>query len=155
MFLFDKIAKYDLVVARVIESLGSQMLRAELEHIYSASHGMGNYEIGTEFEFVRSPGHWGDVPLKIGDRAFLFVGFVSGHLYEDAWRGHMVIEKIDGEPHAIFQFKELWLSQDVPSLIRENSRQDPKRPYASAIRFDVIESYLRGLIGNAGNLQRA
>jgi len=39
-----------------------------------------------------------------------------------------------------------WLSEGVPSSIRAHSRQDPKRSYATAIRFDVMEAYLLSLI---------
>jgi len=39
-----------------------------------------------------------------------------------------------------------WLSEGVPSSIRAHSRQDAKRSYATAIRFDVMEAYLLSLI---------
>ena len=76
----------------------------------------------------------------------MFVKSISGKLHEDAWRGHMVVENIEGIPYAIFHHKELWLNKGVPSSIRECSRQDPKRSYATAIRFDAMEAYLLSLI---------
>ncbi len=50
--------------------------------------------------------------------------------------------------YAIYPHEELWLSDDVPTLIR--GRQDPKRLYATAIRFDVMEEYLLGLVERHG-----
>ena len=148
-FLSDKVATHDIVLVKVLCSPRPQVLRAKVARIYSAKKGMAANCLGSEIEFVQSPGHWGDVGLAVGDQALLFVRSISGQLYEDAWRGHMVVEEIEGNLYAIFQFKELWLNEDVPSSIRENSRQDPKRPYATAIRFDALESYLLGLIENA------
>jgi hypothetical protein len=60
------------------------------------------------------------------------------------------VEDIEGDLYAIYPRKELWLSDDVPTLIRESSRQDPKRSYATAIRFDVMEEYLLGLVERYG-----
>ncbi|WP_374420565.1 hypothetical protein [Chromobacterium sp.] len=58
----------------------------------------------------------------------------------------MVVEEIDAVQYAIFPHKELWLSEEVPLEIRGGSRQDPSRPYATAISLDVVECYLLKLI---------
>ncbi|MCW7536927.1 hypothetical protein OOT46_03550 [Aquabacterium sp. A7-Y] len=84
--------------------------------------------------------------LRAGERALLFISALSDELYEDPWRGHMVVEQIDGDLYAIFQHEELWLRDDVPDAIRASARQDPKRPYASAIRLEAMEAYLLDLI---------
>ncbi|POA33801.1 hypothetical protein, partial [Pseudomonas sp. GW456-R21] len=89
--------------------------------------------------------------LIVGDQAILFVKSISGELYEDPWRGHMLVEQIEGASYAIFQYKELWLREDIPSSIRTCSRQDPKRPYATAIRLDVMEAYLSSVIEELNN----
>ncbi|APC15421.1 hypothetical protein BLL42_06655 [Pseudomonas frederiksbergensis] len=145
-FLFDKVARHDLVLVNVVDAPRPQILRAKVERIYTTGKGIDSASLGSEIEFVRSGGSWGDVALAVGDKALLFVKLISGKLYEDAWHGHMVVEEIEGDLYAIFQHKELWLSEDVPSSIRECSRQDPKRPYATAIRFDIMETYLLSLI---------
>src|SRR5450830_1267092 len=145
-FLSDKVERYDFVLVRVVGAPRPQVLRAEVERIYTSRKGIDDTSLGSEIEFVRSGGTWGDVALIVGDRAILFVKSISGELYEDAWRGHMVVEDIEGAPYAIFHHKELWLGEGVPSSIRAHSRQDPKRSYATAIRFDVMEAYLLSLI---------
>lgn len=58
----------------------------------------------------------------------------------------MVLEEIEGGSYAIFQHPELWLSADVPEVLRRCSRQDPKRPDSTAIRFEAMEAYLIALI---------
>ena len=145
-FLSDKVAKHDLVFVKIIDAPRPQVLRAKVKRIYATGKGIDSTFLGSEIEFVRSGGSWGDVALAVGDQALLFVKLISGKLHEDAWHGHMVVEEIEGSSYAIFQHKELWLSEDVPSSIRECSRQDPKRAYATAIRFDVMETYLSSLI---------
>lgn len=145
-FLSAKVASHDLILVEVMCSPRSQVLRARVEHIYSARKGIDPQFLGTEIEFVRSPSNWGDVALMLGERALIFVASISGQLYEDPWHGHMIVEKIDGNTYASFPHPELWLNDKVPALIRACSRKDPKRPYATAIRFDAIEAYLSGLI---------
>ncbi|NWD72290.1 hypothetical protein HX870_32275 [Pseudomonas gingeri] len=149
--LFDKVARYDLVFVKVVDAPRPQVLRAKVERIYTSRKGIYDSSLGSEIEFVRSGGTWGDVALNVGDQAILFVKLISGELYEDAWRGHMVVEEIEGELYAIFHHKELWLSESIPSSIVVHSRQDPKRSYATAIRFDVMEAYLLSLIEEVNN----
>lgn len=145
-FLSAKVAGYDLVMIKVFSSTPPQYFRARVGRVYTARKGVDAGWLGSEIQFVGAPSNWGQVPLAVGDSALLFIKFISGQLYEDSWRGHMVVEEIDGDLYAIFQHRELWLSKDVPSSIRDCSRQDPKRPYATAIRFDAIEAYLLALI---------
>ncbi len=145
-FLSEKVARYDLVFVKIVDAPRPQVLRAKIEKIYTTGKGIYSTLLGSEVEFVRSGGRWGDMALIVGDQAILFVKSIFGELYEDAWRGHMVVEEIEGASYAIFQYKELWLREDIPSSIRACSRQDPKRPYATAIRFDVMEAYLLSLI---------
>jgi hypothetical protein len=150
-FLLDKVLKHDLVLAQVTSAPRPQVLRAKIERIYSTGKGIVYGFLNSEVEFVRSGGTWGDVALKVGEQALLFVASVSGKLYEDVWHGHMVVEDIEGSLYAIYPRKELWLSEDIPTLIRVASRQDPKRSYATAIRFDVMEEYLISLIERGGS----
>lgn len=142
--------KHDLVLVQVTSAPRPQVLRAKIGRRYSTGKGIIYGFLNSEIEFVRSGGTWGDVALEVGEQALLFVASVSGKLYEDIWHGHMVVEDIEGSLYAIYPRKELWLSEDVPSLIRSASRQDPKRSYATAIRFDVMETYLLNLIEKCG-----
>ncbi|AXW63844.1 hypothetical protein CJO94_18680 (plasmid) [Ralstonia solanacearum] len=145
-FLSDKVASCDLVMAKIVDSPRQQSFRARVTRVYAARKGVDTGVLGTEIEFVGGPPHWGQVSLAVGDTALVFLKSISGLLYEDAWRGHMLVEQIGDEVYAIFQHRELWLSTDVPLSIRNFSRQDPKRPYASAVRLDVLEAYLLALI---------
>lgn len=149
-FLADKISACDLVMIEVVGLPRPQCLRAQVSRVYVSRPEISAGLLEPEIEFVGAPAHWGQVPLALGDTALVFLKAISGRLYEEAWHGHMVIEQIDGETFAIFQHRELWLAPGVPASIREYSRQDPRRPYASAVRLDVLEAYLQTLLDNVG-----
>jgi hypothetical protein len=146
-FLSRKVASQDIILVAVTGAPRPQVLRATVEQILSARKGVEADCLGGEIEFIQSPGHWGDPSLQPGDRALVFVSMISGNLYEDAWRGHMVIEEMEGENYAIFPLKELWHSEDIPDAIKKHSRQDPKRQYATAILFNALKDYLLDLVG--------
>jgi hypothetical protein len=146
-FFYDAAASSDLILIRVVGSPRPQVLRAKVDKIYSARKGVSADCLGAEIEFIGAPGHWGQETLEIGEKALVFVTEIfSGKLYEYAWRGHMVVEEIDGSSYASFQSPELWANENVPPEIRSNSRQDPRRSYRTAILFDVVETYLQNLI---------
>ncbi|WP_459204279.1 hypothetical protein ACQVRV_24280 (plasmid) [Ralstonia pseudosolanacearum] len=145
-FLSDKVANCDLVMVEIVESPQPQSFRARVKRVYTARKGVDAGSLGSELEFVGGPAHWGQASLAVGDTALVFLKAISGRLYEEAWRGHMVVEQIDGDAYAVFQHRELWLSQAVPASLRYCSRQDPNRSYASVVRLDVLETYLLALI---------
>ena len=149
-FLADKVANCDLVMVEIVASPQPQCFRARVERVYSARKGVDAASCGQEIEFVGSPPSWGQISLAVGDVALVFLKSISGRLYEEAWRGHMFVEQIDGERYAVFQHRELWLSPEVPEFLRACSRQDPKRPSASAIRLEALQAYLFSLIENTG-----
>lgn len=149
-FLADQIENYDSVLIEVLAAPHPQTLRAKVKKIYSWGKGVTELCNGSEVDFVRAPGGWGDEHLEVGEQAIVFLCAISGRLYESGWHGHMVIEEIEGEKFAIYQHRDLWLDPRVPPLIRANSKQDPKRPYASAIRFDSVESYLESMLEKMG-----
>ncbi|WP_155739125.1 hypothetical protein [Ralstonia solanacearum] len=145
-FLSEKVANCDVVMLKIVDSPHAQSFRAQVKRVYAARKAVDAAVLGSEIEFVGCPANWGQVSLAVGDTALVFLKSISGCLYEDAWRGHMVVEQIDGETYAVFQHRELWLSTNVPTEIRDCSRQDPTRPYASAVRLDALEAYLLLLI---------
>lgn len=145
-FLADKVANCDLVMVEIVDSPQPQCFRARVERVYSARKGVDAASCGQEIEFVGSPPNWGQISLAVGDVALVFLKSISGRLYEEAWHGHMFVEQIDGEGYAVCQHRELWLSPEVPESLRACSRQDPKRPSASAIRLEALLAYLFSLI---------
>lgn len=153
-FWSDKLVANDLVLVKVVCAPRPQVLRAKVERVYSTGKGVETTFLGSEIEFVGGGGAWGNEQLAVGDRALVFVCAIGDRLYEPSWHGHMVVEEIDGDLYAIYQSKELWRLESVPLVLRECSRQDPKRPYASAIRFGVMESYLLSSIAKVDNGRR-
>ncbi|CUI07026.1 hypothetical protein [Massilia antarctica] len=148
-FLADKVAGHDAVLLEVLAEPAPQHLRARLITVYSARHGLAGQAPGAQIDFVHAPSSWGNTPLAPGDLAIVFLNTISGRLYEAAWNGHLLVDDIDGRPHAIYKHKELWLNEAFPPEIRAHARQDPARPYASAIEFDAVETYLSGLIAHS------
>ncbi|WP_397458931.1 hypothetical protein AB3464_03145 [Pseudomonas asplenii] len=149
-FLFDKVMNYDLVFVEVVDEPSPQFLTAKVSRVYSFGASVDSSVLHSEIEFVHAGTAWGNMALKIGDQAFLFLSSIYGRLHENNWHGHMVVEEIECEPYAIFQHKEMWLNKDMPPLLRENSRPDPKHSHTTAVRFDAVESYLLSLIEKAG-----
>lgn len=137
---------HDLVFVSVIDSPSPHVLRAKIEQIYSCGKGITPDRLGTEFEFYSGPATWGNVPLQIGERALLFVHQVAGVFNEYPWRGHMVLEEIDGESYAWVQMPELWLRDDLPEAVKAAAGPHPTRRNASIVRFSVLERYLKELI---------
>jgi hypothetical protein len=142
-FLHDGVRLNDLALVTTIGFLAPQRVRVRVERVYSTQHGLAAKQAGAEIEFVGLGGGWGSDRLAAGQRALVLLATISGRLYES---GHLVVEDVDGVEHAIYRARELWKREDVPVAIRENSRQDPRRLSATAIRFEVIERYLLELI---------
>lgn len=107
-FLSDRVARNDVLLILVKTSLGSQKLRAQVKKIYSSGSAVSLDKLGTDIEFIHAPAHWGNTALKPGELAFIFVSEVSGHIYEESWSGHMVVEDIDKTPYAIVKIKAIW-----------------------------------------------
>lgn len=146
VFLADRVARYDVLLIHVKAALGSQKLRARVEKIYSSGKAISLEKLDNDIEFIHAPAHWGNTALKPGELAFIFVSKISDLIYEASWNGHMVVEDLDGIPHATIKLAAMWERAAIPPLIRQNARPVPNRPYASAVRFDAMESYLKHLI---------
>ena len=145
-FLLYHILNYDVMLARITGEPAPQHLRAKVEKIYLARKGLKYSMLGKEIEFVGAPPSWGFMPLKTGDRGIVFVGKTQGSLYEDFCLGHMWIEEIEGEAYASFRVEKMWERSDLSDEFSRQARPDPKRSYASAVPFKIVENYLIELI---------
>jgi hypothetical protein len=141
-FLSDLAENEDAVLLKIVGALGEQRLRAQVLNIYATRHGVNTGQLGKQIEFTYAPTTYGNTALKVGETAIVFMSDESGELHEAPWRGHMVIEDIDGEPHAIFPHLVVAPDATDPSA---HARPDPTRPHASAISFALIEDYLSKL----------
>lgn len=148
-FLSDKLARHDAALVRILAAPAPQQLRAQLLTIYSARGGLQGHAPLAQIAFVHAASSWGNTPLARGELAIVFFDTIAGTLYEAAWNGHLLVEDVNGRPHAIYKHKELWLDDAFPSAIRAHACQDPARPYASAIGFDALVTYLRERIALA------
>ena len=106
-FLEDKARCRDLVLLQLVAAPLPQVARGKVERVYSARHGIDQTLQRKELNFVCAPDHWGQTKLQPGERALVFLSTISGKLYEDPWRGHIVIEVIDGVQFGMYKHKEL------------------------------------------------
>lgn len=143
-------AKFNaLLLLNTITFLGQQKYKAQIEKIYSTNKLTKKVTVGETIEFIGCPAPaWGREALETGDRAFMFISTHYDVFYEHSWCGHLILEEEEGTLYAKFQQSELWLKDYIPAIIRENARQDPRRSYSTAIKFDVIEHYLMDLVSN-------
>ncbi|MFP5390201.1 MAG: hypothetical protein ACLGI6_01450 [Gammaproteobacteria bacterium] len=141
--LFHKTRDRDAVLVTIVATLKPPALRAKVLKIYSARRGVTSDMLGREIEFDHGPNSWGNVEMRLGETGIVFLSSWSGRLTEDPWRGHMVVEDIDGAPHAIFpHMAPVAHTNGLYHL----SRPDPKRSYARAVPLDATEKYMRELI---------
>ncbi|UQN08476.1 hypothetical protein [Deinococcus sp. QL22] len=144
-FLAEMLRQHDLVTLEVL-NVHRQDITARFTAVFTARHGVKGKMLGQVITFVGCPTHWGQVGLAAGDHALVFLQEINGRLYEHSWRGHLLIEEIEGVPYAVFQHKNLWLSPTFTPKLQPHTRQDPRRTYASAIQLDVLNAYLSELI---------
>lgn len=139
---------HDLVTVSVTSAPRLHVLKGKIERIFSCRNGIALEHLGTEIEFVRGPISWGNTSLEINDRALLFVRSRAYIFHEYPWRGHMVLEDIDGELCAILNFPQLWLREDLPIAVRTRCHQHPSKKNQSFVPFHIIEGYLTDLIAD-------
>lgn len=143
---------YNLVLLRVVDTPPDPWeLTAVIEKDYSLSREFASSTPGRPrtLDFVAQL-----MGLKKGDRALVFLFWNDERrsfegLHEEPRRGHLLVEELDGAEHVIFPSPRLWLSEDVPLELRGHFRQDPTRPDASAIPFQVLDPYLREVIARS------
>lgn len=140
---------YDLVLVSVIDSPSPHVFRANVERIYSSGKGIALEKLGAEIMFTSGPPTWGNVALQVGERALIFVREQAGALNEYPWRGHMVLEDMDGDLGARLHVPEMWLRDDLPEAVKAAASQHPAWRNASIIKFSVLESYLKDLIAKS------
>jgi len=143
-FLSAAVSTNDPVLVKVLEKTPkTQTIRASIERIYSARHGMQRHSVGSEIDFVYWAG-WTNTKFEIGERGLTFLRYLSNtRLYEDD-RGHLLVENVADIPYAGPLQWTSWFH--IPSTLRVQFIQDPKRPWAILIPFDAIERYLIRLI---------
>jgi hypothetical protein len=150
IFLEERFDQNGLVIASILNSPKRQHYEAIIKKIYSSKYGVSSQLEGKEIQFVGGPSSWGNKSLNIGDLALIFIRDIDGVFHECPWRGHMVLQEIEGELHAVFQMPNEWPMDDVPTEVAEGMREDPRSKYYSIIPFILLEPYLKQLISEIG-----
>lgn len=153
--LYSKVAANDAVMVTVLNRSRPGERRAKILKIYSARKGIRWKQLGRTIDFVPGPDVYGNGALEVGKTGIVFLRLLHGKLYEDPWRGHLLIEEIDGQPHVIFP--HMVPSSDgheggIHLSLYSVSRPDPKRTYTRAVRLKSTEDAIRDLIRKIDSL---
>lgn len=150
-FLVERLSRDDLAIVHILKSPSRQHYEARVEKVYSTKYGLSSDLNGSIIKFVGGPGSWGNKSLVVDEKALIFIGDIDGAFSECAWRGHMVLEEIEGELHAVFQMPNEWPMDGVPTEVVEGMREDPRSKYYSIIPFRLLEPYLKQLISEVSS----
>lgn len=144
-FLQDQVTRCDFAAEfRISKIIESTICVAKLrELLYVKSLGSESELLRNPVKFVRAGAGWGNKQLESGQTALVFLRWNAGKLTEYPWRGHLVIEKINGVQCGLFQWPELWNHAELPTLIRENSMPAPGQSGMTAIKYDALKHYLK------------
>ena len=145
VFLSEQGLRCDAVLLEVTAAPEPQHRLAQVIEVFSASHGASRDMPGNEIRFVHAPSTWGNVPIKVGDIALVFLRSIRGTLYECAWNGHFLLEVHNGQRFIVYEFPQLWLNDEVPLSLREHIREDPQRPQVSLVQLASLIRYLQSL----------
>ena len=153
--LYSKVAANDAVMVTVLSRLRPGKTRAKILKIYSARNAIRWKQLGRTINFVSGPDVYGNRTLEVGDTGIVFFRHFNGKLYDDPWRGHLLIEEIDGQPHVIFP--HMGPSSDgheggIHLSLYSVSRPDPKRTYTRAVRLESTEDAIRDLVRKIDSL---
>lgn len=144
--LRDKISRSDAVLMTV-KALGQQKYVGTVEKVYSRRfEGPNPYDSGP-LSFVGSTGSWGNQPLRDGERALVFMGYItySQRYYQEHWQGHFSVIAEDSELLAVANWH--LLSPEVkawgPDYLRKSAfLLDNDKPGHVAMPFNLLERHL-------------
>ncbi len=144
--LRKKLREYDAVLMSVSES-GPQEYVGVVQKVYSRRfEGPVTYDAGP-LAFVGSPGTFGNVTLKNGENALVFLRFSagSGRYYQDPMRGHFSITSHDGRLFAVANWALLdpRSGEWEPAYLRKEAFiLDAEKPWQVAMPFSLLEQHL-------------
>ena len=128
-----------------ITDVQGQTIIGTVEKVYSTRfEGKAKYE-SRPLTFCGSGGSWGNVILKKGERALVFLSFLNGSnmYYQDHWRGHFSIVEKDKEFFAVANWHMLEEKDAACVQLRQASfLLDPNIPWRVAIPYPIFENEL-------------
>lgn len=131
----------DPVLMTINEASGQNVI-GTIERIYSSKFsGPDGYT--QSINFVGSAGSWGNVTLKQGERALVFMCYAKPRFYQCHWQGHFSIQCIEGVPHAIANWGLLSGAKWEPAeLYAAAFLPNQSSPLRVAIPFQLLEKHL-------------
>ena len=141
-----KLREHDAVLMTVAYK-GAQTYTGHVQKVYSRRfEGPSAYDAGP-LEFAGAPGTFGDVTLKDGETALVFLRFISksARYYQAPWHGHFSVVHRDGALLAIANWALLDArgSEWGPDYLRKGAFMvDPEKPWRVAMPFALLEQHL-------------
>ncbi len=148
----------DLVLAKAVDKY-QQTVTADVGRIYSFKSVFRDRKLAANtkrISFVGGGRAFGETPNYVGEVGFLFLyrSPLGDSTFQDAWHGHIPIERYhDGRWCRLYHVK-LWELTEVPPYLLEHSRPDmlllksDGHPAHTLVRLDALERYFMNLIAD-------
>ena len=144
--LRDKVARCDAVLMTVIDK-GQQQYIGKVEKVYSRRfEGPHSYD-AAQLSFVGSTGAWGNQALVSGERALVFMSYLSSseRYYQDHWHGHFTVVSINGEQYAVANWHLIQSGERSwgPTYLRDSAfLPNNAKPWQVAMPYALLERHL-------------
>lgn len=142
-YLKETLKDHDALILKVYEVSG-QDVKARIEKVYSRRFTDSQKYMTQTIEFVGSAGNWGNVTLKEGETALVFISYSTHSLryYQRYWHGHFTIETIDHVECAIAHWTLMSHSREPQDLANSMFLPNPQKTNQVAMPFDLLEKLL-------------
>lgn len=145
--LLRKVCRSHDALIMCVTDNGQQQYTGKLQRVYSRRfEGPQKYDLGV-LQFVGAPGSWGNITLKDGELALVFICYLphSQRYYQHHWHGHFTLFEINRQLHAIANWPLLQngYSSWGPEYLRRSAFiPDLTKPWQVAMPFDLLETHL-------------
>ncbi len=150
-FMYSRVKDLDLVLLSVEAEIAPQEFRGHIEHIYSSGIAIDRTYINKTIDFVGGADTWGNISLAQGNRALVFFTRIHGKLYEDHWRGHILLEDVEGKEYAFYDIDRLLENNLLPECLTKAVKHEISKPPLTAFDFEAFETYLIDCISEIRN----
>jgi hypothetical protein len=145
ILLREKVRQNDALLMTV-KYEGAQQYTGYIHQVYSRRFEQSNQYDSEIISFVGAPNHWGATILKDGEKALVFVKYLTGseRYYQHHWQSHFTVVDHNGTLCAIANWQLLQEhSTWEPQYLRESAfLLDPSRLWQVTMPYSLIERHL-------------
>lgn len=136
-YLAERLRECDAGRVIGVDGRSQSNMRARVEAVYSTRHGLSDRDLGRTIQFLGQPTTWGNLALRDGERAVIFLRSHDGGLGEYPSNGHCVIEEMNGEDFVVFRLGDAYFTDVEPA----DAAEQPQTGWP-AVRLSVVEARL-------------